>query len=216
MRELFLANFWMKIAAVAMAIILWFFVTSKGQSEVSLDIPIELKNMPKGFESIRQSTKTVSVSIRGQERLIRTMKASDVRAYADLSKAKKGRGTYYINNADVKLPPTMAVTSLSPSSLQIILEETVIKTVPVQPVIVGSPKKGFSVGSVEITPKEVTIEGAKAEVSRTALLKTEPVDITDSSETTVEDARLDVGGRNIRTQVQEVNIKVVIKGRKKE
>ncbi|MDO9288170.1 MAG: CdaR family protein [Thermodesulfovibrionales bacterium] len=211
MRKLLLENMGMKIAAVVMAITLWFFVTSRGQSEVSMDVPIELKNIPSGFESVRQGIKTVSVSIKGQERLLRNMKPAAVRVHVDLSKAKKGKGTYYINNEDVKLPSTMTVTNISPSSVMVALEETVIRKAPVQAVVLGTPKKGFFVGSVEVNPREMTIEGARSEVSRIKSLRTEPVDITDMDETSVQEVRLDLGGRNIRTEVQEVNVKVVIK-----
>ena len=41
MRKRLLENFGLKVTAVIMAIILWFFVISKGQSEISLDIPME-------------------------------------------------------------------------------------------------------------------------------------------------------------------------------
>ncbi|MDP3110506.1 MAG: CdaR family protein [Thermodesulfovibrionales bacterium] len=211
MRKLLLENMGMKIAAVVMAITLWFFVTSRGQSEVSMDVPIELKNIPSGFESVRQGIKIVSVSIKGQERLLRNMKPAAVRVHVDLSKAKKGKGTYYINNEDVKLPSTMTVTNISPSSVMVALEETVIRKAPVQAVVLGTPKKGFFVGSVEVNPREMTIEGARSEVSRIKSLRTEPVDITDMDETSVQEVRLDLGGRNIRTEVQEVNVKVVIK-----
>lgn len=211
MRKLLLENMGMKIAAVIMAIILWFFVTSRGQSEVSMEIPVELKNTPGGLESAKQGIKTVSVSIKGQERLLRNMKASDLRVYVDLSKAKKGRGTYYINSEDVRLPSTMTVTSLNPSSVMVVLEETVIKTVPVQAVVVGSPKRGFFVSSVEVNPKEMTIEGARSEAGRIKSVRTEPVDITDMDETSVQEMRVDLAGRNIRTEVQEVSVKVVIK-----
>ena len=177
MRKLLLENMGMKVAAVVMAITLWFFVTSRGQSEVLMDVPIELKNIPSGFESVRQGIKTVSVSIKGQERLLRNMKPAAVRVHVDLSKAKKGKGTYYINNEDVKLPSTMTVTNISPSSVIVALEETVIRTAPVQAVVLGTPKRIF-VGSVEVNPREMTIEGARSEVSRIKSLRTEPVDIT--------------------------------------
>lgn len=212
MRRLLLENIGMKTAAVVLAMVLWFFVTSRGQSEISMDIPLELKNIPEGLESIKQGTKSVSVSIKGQERLLKNMKPSDVRVYIDLSKARKGEGTYYISKDDVKLPYTMTVTNISPSSVRVVLEETVIKTVPVRPIIVGSPEKGFVVRSVEVTPKEVTVEGARSEVRKVNSLKTEPIDIAGLYEVFIQDARLDMAGRNIRTKINEVKVKVVISG----
>lgn len=212
MRRLFLENIWLKVAAVALAVILWFFVISRGQSEISMEVPLELKNIPRGLESVKQSVKSVSVNIKGQERLLKNMESSAVRVYVDLSKAKKEKGTYYINKDDVKLPSTMTVTGITPSSVWIVLEETVVRTMPVRPIIIGNPKKGFVISSVVVTPEEVIVEGAKTEVGRIKFLRTEPIDIADLDETLVQDVRLDVAGRNIRTGVQEVSVKVAIRG----
>lgn len=201
----------MKISSVILAIVLWFFVTSRGQSEITMDIPLELKNIPQGLESVRQGTKSVSVSIRGQERLMRNIKPSSLRVYIDLNKAKRGKTTYYINKDDVKVPATMAVASISPSTVWIVLEETAVKTVPVVPVIIGNPKKGFVVASVEVTPREAVVRGTRAALSSLKSLRTEPVDVTDANATVVQEQRLDLGGKNIWTEVQEVSIKAVIK-----
>lgn len=215
MRKLLFENIGIKISSVILAMILWFFVTSKGQSEISMDIPLELKNIPQGLESVKQNSKPITISIKGQERLLRNLKPADVRVYLDLSKAKKGKGTYYIDNNDVKLPPTMSVTSLNPSSIAVTLEDTVIKTVLVSPVVSGTPKSGAFLSAVDVKPKMVTIEGVRSEVDRVKILKTEPIDITDAEESFSQDARIDTTGRNIRTEVQEVSVKVIIKGGRK-
>lgn len=206
----------MKIAAVVLAVILWFFVTSRGQSEISLDVPIEMRNIPQTLEIVRQGAKSVSVGIRGQERLLKNLKLADVRVFIDLGSAKKGRGTYYIDQTNVKVPSAVTVTNINPSSITIVLAETMNKTVPIQPVINGIPKAGFFVSSVEVEPKDVIIEGIRSEIANVRFLKTEPIDITDISETLVQDVRLDLGGRNIRTKTQDINVKIVIKARKKE
>ncbi len=200
-----------KIASVILAVILWFFVTSRGQSEITLDVPIELKNIPRELESVKQGAKSISVSIKGQERLIKNIKPASVRVQVDLSKARKGKATYHINKDDIKIPPTMTVANISPSSVWIVLEETVIRTVPVRTVVVGSPAKGFEVELIEVNPKTVTIEGARTELGGIKFLKTEPVNVSDLDKTYVQEARLDMGGRNIRPQIQEVAVKVVIK-----
>lgn len=211
MKRRLLENFGLKVTAVIMALILWFFVISKGQSEISLDIPMELKNMPQGLESIKQGVKSVNVSLKGQDRILRNIKPSDVRVHVDLSKAKKGKGIYYINKDDVKIPPTINITGITPSSVWIVLEETIIKTVPVQAIIAGSPKEGYVVSSVEIVPKDAAIEGVRTETGKVKFLRTEPVDIADADKTFTQTVRIDMAGRNIRTDMQEVSVKIVIK-----
>ena len=103
-RKLFLDNLGLKVLAVLLSIALWVFATSHGLSEVSLDVPLELKNIPSGLELVSHSAKVVSLSIRGQERLIRNIRPSDIRVSVDMSKAKKGESTYPINKKTIRLP----------------------------------------------------------------------------------------------------------------
>lgn len=54
-------------------------------------------------------------------------------------------------------------------------------TVPVRPVIVGSPAAGFEVASVAVLPTAVTVQGGAEQLSTLAQADTEPVSITGAS-----------------------------------
>jgi len=69
MKKPFVENLGLKASAVLIALVLWFFVTSRGQSEISLDAPVEFKNMPQGLEMVNSTSKTVAVTVRGQEQI---------------------------------------------------------------------------------------------------------------------------------------------------
>jgi YbbR domain-containing protein len=215
MRKLFFDNLGLKIAAVLLSIVLWIFVTSRGQSEMSIDAPLEFKNIPSGFEMVNHSANTVSLSIKGQERLIKNIKPSDIRVLVDLSKAKRGEGIYYINREDIKLPHAITITSVDPASVKVVTEETVSKTVRVVPVITGEPEKGFYLKSVEPVPQYVVIEGTRSEVLKINTIKTEPLDITGYNESLSQDMKIDLTGKNIRSKVNEVTVKVIVGSRKR-
>lgn len=215
MKKLFTANIGLKIAAILLSIILWFYVTSSGQSEISLDVPLEFKNIPQGLEIVQSSAKVVSLNLQGQERLIKNIKPSEVRVSVDLSKAKKGEGTYSINRETIKLPQAASVKNVTPSSIKVITDATVAKTVKVMPVIVGTPRKGFSIKSIEVNPAVVVIEGIMTEVRKVNILTTEPIDVTDFQETFTQDFRLDISDINIRTKTKNIKVTVVITGRRK-
>lgn len=214
MKKFFLENLGLKIAAVLLSIVLWVFVTSRGQSEMSLDVPLEFKNIPSGLEIVNHNIKTVSLNIKGQERFVKNIRPADIRVPLDLGKAKKGEGVYYIHRDDVVLPHALTVTDVTPSSIKVTLEETATKTVRVIAIVTGEPEKGYRVKSVEVTPQTVVVEGIGSEVGRIKNIKTEPLDITGLNETFTQDLKLDPG-RNIRSRVNEVSVKVVIgaKGR---
>jgi len=215
MRKLFLENLGLKLAAVLLAVALWFFATSRGQSEISIDVPLVFRNIPSGLEMIDNNIKTISLNIKGQERLIKNIKLSDIGVYIDLSKAKKGKSIYYVTRDNIKLLHGITVLNINPSSVKVIIEDTITKTVKVRPVIIGEPEKGYYVKSVEVAPEIVVIEGVSSEVRRFNTIKTEALDITGSNETFTQELKLDLAGKNIRTKINASEVKVVIGGKRK-
>lgn len=214
MRKIFLENLGLKIAAVLLSVALWFFATSRGQSEISIDVPLVFRNMPSGLEMVNNNIKTISLNIKGQERLIKNIKLSDIGIYIDLSKAKKGKSTYYVTRDNIKLPHGITVLNINPSSVKVSIEDTITKTVKVMPVITGEPGKGYYVKSVEVAPQTVEIEGASSEVRKVNKIKTESLDITGSDETFTQELKLDLTGKDIRPKISDIKVKVVIGGRK--
>jgi len=213
MKKIFLENLGLKIAAVLLAVALWFFATSRGQSEISIDVPLVFRNIPSGIEMVNNNIKTISLNIKGQERLIKNIKLSDIVIYIDLSKAKKGKSIYYITRDNIKLPHSLTVLNINPSSVKVIIEDTITKTVKVRPVIIGEPEKGYYVKSVEVAPEIVVIEGVSSEVRRFNTIKTEALDITGSNETFTQELKLDLTGKNIRAKINDIKVKVVIGGK---
>src|SRR5512135_124601 len=134
-----LENLALKVSAVLIAVLLWLFVTWKGQSEMTVDVPIEFKDVPVGVGIVSTSAKSVNVTVKGQDRIMKSLRPSDLRVLVDMGKARKGEEVFHINKDDVKLPYAMTVTSIDPSTIRVKLEETITKVVPVKPSITGAP-----------------------------------------------------------------------------
>lgn len=215
MKKLLLENLSLKISAVLLSVLLWFFVTSRGQSEISLEIPLEFKDIPSGLVIVNTSPKTVSATVRGQERIMKNLKPSDVRVFVPLDRAKKGEEIYSISKDEVKLPYAMTVTNVSPSSVRIRLDETVSKAVNVKPLLSGDPAEGYYVRAVSADPKNVRIKGLKSDISRIGELKTEVVDISGLNESMEQDIELNTAGFNITADVNAVRLKIVVDRRKR-
>jgi YbbR domain-containing protein len=213
MRRLLFENIGLKIVAVLLSVLLWVFVTSRGQSEISIDVPLEFKDIPQGLELVNYSAKEISLSIKGQERLIKSIRPADIQAYINLSKTKKGESIYYITRDDIKLPPAIDIINISPSSVKVLTEETATRTVRVWPVVVGEPERGCFVKTIEVTPRTVVIEGIKSEIGKFHTIRTEPMDITGASDTLTEDLKLDLTTAKVRSQTADVKVRVVIGGK---
>ncbi len=209
-RNILLGNLPLKSAAVVLAVILWFFVISKGQTEMSLSVPIEYLNVPSGLEISRQEAKAANIVVRIHESLSKNIRQETVSVGIDVSKAKKGEGIFPIRKDDVKLPFGASVIRVEPSSVKLFFEETVSKMVSVRPEITGTPETGYYVRSVDVSPKEVVIEGPKSAVRRVGVIRTEPVDITGLNEDLRLEAALKLNGGNIRMKVEKVDVSVRI------
>jgi YbbR domain-containing protein len=207
-------NFGLKISAVLIAVFLWFFVTSRGQSEISLEAPIEFKDMPADLGISSSSAKTVTLTIRGQERFMKRLNASDIRVFVDLTRARHGESIFNIGENDVKLPFAMTVVSISPSSVKVRLEEMISRTVPVQPHLLGTPEKGL-VASVSVEPKSVVIRGLRSEVRKIDAVRTEAFNISDVRETETEELELDMSGMNIKSDVSKVRVTITLAEKKR-
>jgi YbbR domain-containing protein len=207
-------NFGMKVSAVLLSVFLWFFVTSRGQSEISLEAPIEFKDIPVELGIVSSSAKSVTLTVRGQERFMKNLNTADVRVFLDLSRTKQGEGIFHVNKEDVKLPFTMTVTSVSPSAIKVRLEEMISKNVPVAPQVIGSPAKG-GVVSLSVEPKTVSIRGLRSEIRKVDLLKTEVFDISDMKESATEELELDTSGTNIKPEVSKVKVQITLTEKKK-
>ena len=213
MKKLLTENIGLKISAVLISVFLWFFVTSRGQSEIAFDIPLEFNNIPADVGIVNASVKTVSVTVRGHERPMKNLKVSDVRVYVDLSKAKKGVDVFYINKDDIKLPYALSVMNISPSAVKVKLDETITRTFPVNPVLTGEPKDGYFVSSIKVEPKSVVVKGLKSDVIRLHMLKTEPLYIADSTGTVSQEVNIETGGVNVTPDAETVKVTINISRR---
>ena len=206
MKSLIINNLGLKVSAVLLSVLLWFFVASRGQSEISLEAPLEFRDIPVELGITSSSTKTVMLTIRGQERFMKSLNASNIRIFIDMSKAREGEGIYHVNKEDVKLPFAISVTNVEPASIKVKLEERVSKSVPVRVSIIGTPEKVASV-SASVEPKNVVIRGLKSEIKQTRYLITEDFDVSDMKGTMTESLELDTSGMNIVPDISKVTVK---------
>ncbi len=211
MKKMLFSNLGIKILSVVLAISMWIFVTYRGQSEMAVDVPIGFKNVPKGLELLRESSKVVTLNLRGHERLLKSLRPMDINVGIDLSNAKRGETTYYLDKNAIVVPGTLDILRVEPASVRVVLDESVVKTLPVKASIIGAPEKGFRIVSVDVKPSAVTVVGARTELSRIAVLRTEAVDVAGFDSDITETVRLNINGSNIRTRTPEVTVRIAIK-----
>jgi YbbR domain-containing protein len=210
-RTLWSGDLWLKAFAFILAVMMWFFATYKGQSEMVLEVPIEFKNTPKGYIILKQTINKVNIHVSGHERLLKALRPSNARVIVDLTKAKKGENEFYFSRSDVVISNAIKVIRIDPIVVKFVLDELGTKEVPVRVPVIGIPESGYKISAIEVLPKTIQIEGARSEINDIALLKTETVDVTGLDKDLQQVVKINTGGKNILVKEGEIIVRISIR-----
>jgi YbbR domain-containing protein len=94
----------------------------------------------------------------------------------DLSGVREGQATVRIKNSDFSLPSGMVVSSVNPSSIKVVTEKKLRKTVPVRVVLKGKFAAGQGGYEAVSDPETVDVEGPISQVTRVESVATEEID----------------------------------------
>lgn len=211
LRRIFLENWPIKLASLLLAVSLWFYVTSKGKTEMSITVPLELRNIPQGLAVVGDVPGAVEARFQGQERALRDIAAGKkVVGAVDLSPGKEGENIIRISPDDIRKPSGVTVTHLSPYEITVKLDRIVRKTIRLKPVLRGTPAAGYRLGNVSVSPPRITLEGPMGSVGALTSLQTMPIDIAGMKETATVEPRIDYRGKPVKIIEQDIHINIGI------
>lgn len=208
-----LVNNWaLKIFAIVIAIILWSSVVNQENSEMSIRIPLELRNIPHSMMVANDIPTDIDVRIFGNQRRIRILSSRPMAKILDLSGLAEGEHFFLLRPEDFDMLSGVDIIRVSPSSLQVNLMRTATSSVTVRPVLHGTPAEGFVVEDTIFTPAKVQVEGAVRDMDNLDWVWTVPIDINDkdTSFTTPVRLRWPVG-QIVRLEPPSVEARVIIK-----
>jgi len=200
----------LKAVALALAVGAWWFVAGESKVLVSFSIPLEIRNVPTGMTMTNKPEREVEVRLSGPSSLLSGMRPSEISAGVDLTAARAGRQYFTLDDRTVKVPPGIKVQRIFPPSIEVVLDKTERRTVPVSARIGGGSAVRRRVAKVEIDPPSVVIEALPEEFSRMPVVYTEEVvpdraDVEYSADARVEPrephAKI-VGNPNVRVKIQ--------------
>ena len=83
------------------------------------------------------------------------------------------------------------VTKIQPNPITINLSSTITATLPIKPVVVGSPPEGYELKGIKVRPDRVTVSGPADELTDLKFIPTHPIDVRHLTEMTVMATDLD-------------------------
>ena len=181
----------LKFLALLLALVAWLALGSEERTETSLQVVLEITNLPKQLMVINEIPSQIEVRVQGPRSVIRELSTEKLHKQIDLAGAKPGTRTETFTPNGLNFPRGVLVTRIRPSAISIELDQALIRRVEVQPVIQGSPASGFEVGEVAISPKEVLLRGPQREINQLKHINTIPIEINKLSSSVTKDVELD-------------------------
>jgi YbbR domain-containing protein len=176
-------NLGLKLLSICIAALLWLVVAGERVVERVLRVPVELQNLPADLEVVSNPPDTVEVRVRGSSGTLARMGPGEVAAIIDLRTARTGRRLFHLTPAMVTTPYGIESVQISPATLTMEFETTGVRIVRVQPTIDGRPAHGFEVVNVRSDPETVEVAGPESALKQLREAITEPIAISDRSET---------------------------------
>jgi YbbR domain-containing protein len=193
-------NLGLKILALFLAVACWLFVAGESKVLVGFSVPLEIRDVPKGMTVTNKVGRQVEVRLAGPSSILSGLKQADVSASIDLAGARAGRQTIPLDDRVVKVPPGITVQRIFPSSVEVVLEKTERRVVPVIARVGGGQAIRQKVTKVEVDPPAVEIEALPEEFTRLSAVYTEEV---------VPDRDAELFSAPARVELREPHAKIV-------
>lgn len=209
LRGAFVDNIALKFVAFVLALTVFILVHSDEDSTVSVYVKLSFK----GTENrvmVSEPVHQVRVTVRGPWRKIKRLDPEDVELPPiDLSAFQ--RGQLSLTPDMFRVPPRVEIAQLQPSTITLELEPLVEKEVPVVPLTIGEPARGFGIAPPRPTPERVMIEGAESAVRLTTQVQTEDISLSGRREPFTTTAKLQPPRRHVSLKdVTEVDVAITL------
>lgn len=214
--DFFRKNLPYKMVSFSVGLALWIIVTvMQPDVEVTRKVALTLI-LPNNLIRVSDMPGYIDITFVGPGILIRNVKDEDLSYEVDATRSEAGEMTVKLIESRIKgFPQGATVSSMSPTQINIKLDDKAKRKLPVNVVFKGKPPEGFSVFETVTEPDIVEISGALSEVSRLKYIPTEMVDITGQKGTVVETVGLDLAGQHISlVDTKQVKVKIMIEEKK--
>jgi YbbR domain-containing protein len=171
----YILNDWkLKGLSLILAIMLWFAVSYKGESKLSVSVPVAPTNLEKEFMIKNMDTEDVLVMISGPVSALKNLRPKDVKAPLDVGELKGGRHIVNVQNTDIVVPKGIKVEAVKPDYVVIEIERTLEKRL--KTVVKLDDKWKSLYGIKSWYPQYVTVEGPKVSMEKIDTIETVPID----------------------------------------
>lgn len=181
----------LKLLSLLLATALWFAVGIEEPTETTLNVSLELVNLPANLLITSEVPPALQVRVLGPSSVIRKLNQTRLAQTIDLSGFKPGRHSVPLRPKNFNFPRAVTVTRVQPNPLSVTLSPALSRTLQIQPVLEGKPAEGYQVVSAQTRPEQITVKGSYAEIADLKFIPTFPLDVSRLTASTTLAADLD-------------------------
>jgi len=210
-------NLGIKVIALLMAGMLWFYAVSEQQMTRTLDVPVQVSGIEKGrVQLYGQVPETVEVVVMGKGSDLLRLQGDDFTASLNLQDSPEGDFKTSVGAKNIIAPEGMSLQVVKVTGgedIRLNILRLIDRQVMVKVRHSGSPPSGYTyfIGFNVAANSRVMISGTKKALEGIDFVETEPVDLTDHTEDFITSVRLIPPKPEIKiNDIDEVSIKVRI------
>ncbi|MFH1215868.1 MAG: CdaR family protein [Pseudomonadota bacterium] len=210
-------NWVLKLISFFFALFLWYFVVGEDKVDKTINIPVEILNLPADLTISNQFKNELEITVNGPRGLIRNLGQEHIYRPIDLSRAEPGTRAFQNTEDSISLPRGVRLLRVKPTDIILQLDKLIKKNIPIRAITKGDPPTGFELVSITIDPPSIPVTGPQVLVEQYDSIVTLPIDISHLTESTTRpvalelaDAIMDLVGDPI------VNTSLIIQEKKEE
>ncbi len=229
--KLWSKDWFLKAISLWLAVVLWFFVGGEDSIEKTVQIPVEIINLPRDLVISNQYKREIEVSVTGPRSVILDMNEQKISRQVDLSNATPGTLVVENDNDHINVPRSITVQRVQPASVILSIDKLVQKNFPVVPNTVGLVATGYEVKMIRMNPDFINITGPETVLNEKEELQSRYISLNGLSESeqlqvpldlspamvdligeTSVTADIEVGPIVVRKTVENLPVEFVVRG----
>ena len=186
-RDLLLHNLGLKLLSIVAAFSLWVFVNvGERDTEGGLQIPVELRNIPRNLMIVSPRVNFIDLRISGPRTLLSRVSPSALAVVLDLNGVRPGPAVFRVQTDALDLPRGVTVVRVAPSEISLELARIERRVVPVHVALSGKPPNGLRVTDIKVAPETIEVIGPANEVEQVKAVETAALDLSDAQPGVIE------------------------------
>ncbi len=165
------------VLSIAFTLGIWFSITRGFDTLATYDVPVEYRNRDSAQEIVETSDNTVKLQLSGSRSLLRSISPDQLRVRLDLNRASIGPNSFSITRDDISLPPGVILKDVQPSFIEVSLDVTTERVLPVQVDWVGTLSDKLILTQARPDPTAVKVIGASQYLDSQTTIYTEKVSV---------------------------------------